>query len=195
MCHFCARASRKNLIELAKCSEEVFTTTGFKNWRKALEKFHTHSISSSHKLAVSNLLTESQQQNVDTQLDSQLKTSQEESQHVLIKLITSLRYLGERGLAARGKNHDDGNFASLLRLRSEDDAILKKWLTKSRSKYTSGEIQNEMFDIMANAIRQNICNDINQTTYFGVIVDGTQDINGKEQESICIRYSVMYVFD
>ena len=24
--------------------------------------------------------------------------------------------------------------------------------------------------------------------FFGVIVDGTQDINGKEQESVCTRY-------
>ncbi len=42
---------------------------------------------------------------------------------------------------------------------------------------------------MSNAIVRSICEDINkESIYFGVIVDGTQDVQGQEQMSICIRH-------
>ena len=42
---------------------------------------------------------------------------------------------------------------------------------------------------MSYAVLREICQDINeQSVQFAVIVDGTQDIRGIEQEAICIRY-------
>lgn len=188
LCHTCALASRRKLIDLAKCKDEAFVSKGFKNWRKLIEKCNSHVNSTSHKLAVKNMVTHITDHNINMQLNVQLKNEQEESQMVLIKLITSLRYLAQQGLAIRGKNHDNGNFANLLALRSDDDVLLKTWLKKSRLKYTSAEIQNEMLEIMCSAITEDICEEIKKAIYFGVIIDGTQDIEGTEQEAVCIRY-------
>ena len=41
---------------------------------------------------------------------------------------------------------------------------------------------------MSHMIVRDICKDINNTKIFGVIIDGTQDVQGMEQESICIRH-------
>ncbi|XP_068204694.1 zinc finger MYM-type protein 1-like [Palaemon carinicauda] len=73
-------------------------------------------------------------------------------------------------------------------LRAEDDKKLKVWLSNKVS-YTSVPIQNEILKTMANAVVREICNDVNQmSTQFGLITDGTQDIQGNEQEAVCVRY-------
>ena len=95
-----------------------------------------------------------------------------------------MQFIARQGLAVRGKEATDGNFVKLLELRSDDDDVLKRWLTRTTS-YTSVTVQNEILRIMAHMVLRDICNDIR---YFAVIVDGTQDIQGVEQESICVRY-------
>lgn len=88
----------------------------------------------------------------------------------------------------RGKS-GSGNLNQLFKLRSEDDPVLKKWLTHTTN-YTSCHAQNEILNVMANAVIRAIANSIRSLPIlqFSIIVDGTQDISGAEQESICLRY-------
>ena len=188
LCHTCAIASSKGLIDLAKKYDDAFISKGFKNWKKAIEKCNAHNRSATHKLANENVVFHQSQHDVNAQLIIQLKNDQHESRNVLLKLITSLRYLTRNGLAIRGKQNDDGNYISLLELRSDDDIMLKNWLKKTRNSFTSSKIQNEILQIMSNTVTKYICEQINISTYFGIIIDGTQDIQGKEQEAVCIRY-------
>ena len=53
---------------------------------------------------------------------------------------------------------------------------------------TSWKIQNEMIDMFSHSILRRICAEIKKAGPFSIIVDGTQDVTGYEQESICIRY-------
>lgn len=77
--------------------------------------------------------------------------------------------------------------------------ILKSWPDR-KTTYTSGTIQNEILQLMS---LRNTCHRINwsdklmnknddimksQKRTFGVIIDGTQDCKGKEEESIRILY-------
>ncbi|XP_068205181.1 uncharacterized protein [Palaemon carinicauda] len=118
----------------------------------------------------------------------QLLHDQHQSRAALIKIITTLKYLAEQGLAIRGHETSEGNFAKLLQLRAEDDKKLKVWLSNKVS-YTSVPIQNEILKTMANAVVREICNEVNQmSTQFGLITDGTHDIQGNEQEAVCVRY-------
>ena len=41
---------------------------------------------------------------------------------------------------------------------------------------------------MSSEILNNLCNDIRESKCFALIVDGTQDISGIDQHSICIRF-------
>ena len=49
---------------------------------------------------------------------------------------------------------------------------------------TSGSRQNEILELFANSIVRDVCERARNSGCFSVIVDGTQDISGKEQEAI-----------
>ena len=115
---------------------------------------------------------------VIAKLDTAARNEQLKVSNALVKIISSLKYLAEQGLAIRGKKSSGGNFQKLLELRMQDVNDLQVWLSKTTS-YTSVMIQNEMLEIVSHQILRDICNDINNISVkFAVIVDGTQDIQG-----------------
>ena len=59
---------------------------------------------------------------------------------------------------------------------------------KKTNKYTSGEIQNELLEIMALHILQQICSDIAKHGFFTIMADECTDVSNKEQFVICIRW-------
>ena len=92
-----------------------------------------------------------------------------------------------QGLPFRGHLSDEGNFLHLLKLRSEDCPVLSSYLKRTTS-YTSPEAQSEMIDAFSHEIIRKIAAEVKRNGPFAVMVDGTQDIGGKEQESICFRH-------
>lgn len=108
-----------------------------------------------------------------------------------MKIVSSVRHVVRQGQAFRGHTDDSGNLYQLLKLRpEEDDPILLKWLTERTTMYTGPKAQNEILNIMANTVIQGIAAEIRSLpiVQFSVIVDGTQDVSGAEQESVCLRY-------
>ena len=59
LCFTCTKAESLCLAELSKKREPTFITTGFKNWKKAREKFAEHQRSASHRFAAEQLQTAS----------------------------------------------------------------------------------------------------------------------------------------
>ena len=47
-CIYCRYAEKQKMLTFSKRNESTFTTTGYSNWKKALEKFKNHSLSISH---------------------------------------------------------------------------------------------------------------------------------------------------
>ncbi len=47
---------------------------------------------------------------------------------MLLKIVSSIRYLTRQGLPLRDGSEEDGNFLQLLQLNGEDDAGLLKWM-------------------------------------------------------------------
>ncbi|XP_041376606.1 zinc finger MYM-type protein 1-like [Gigantopelta aegis] len=131
-----------------------------------------------------NLKFRSSNNDVVAQLSTHHLEEQTKARNALLKIVTTVQYLAQQGLAIRGKESSDGNFMKLLELRSNDDVVLQRWLTRTTS-YTSVAVQNELLKIMAHMVLRNICKNVG---LFAVIVDGTQDIQGVEQEAICVRY-------
>ncbi|XP_035984432.1 zinc finger MYM-type protein 1-like [Fundulus heteroclitus] len=169
-------------------SEPAFITSGFKNWKKALEKFKAHENSHTHHHAVS--VTAQESHPINAQLSSALATQQGDNRHCLEKIVSSIKYLARQGQALRGHDDDDSNLYQLLKNLAEDDALLAKWLLRSQKEYLSPQIQNEILCSMSNSIVSEIADTIRNLPIFefAIIMDGTQDISGKEQESICLRY-------
>ena len=81
----------------------------------------------------------------------------------------------------------------LLELRAQDNPCLEKWLQRSKKTdkcrhLLSSDVQNEILKGMSLEILRSLLDDICKSKYFSIICDGSQDINGQEQESVSIRY-------
>uniref|UniRef100_A0A3Q3EIY1 DUF4371 domain-containing protein n=2 Tax=Kryptolebias marmoratus TaxID=37003 RepID=A0A3Q3EIY1_KRYMA len=127
---------------------------------------------------------------VASQLSSAVARQQEEARYRLSKIVGSIKYLARQGLALRGHVEEKSNLSQHLKEKAEDDPVLQKWLDTHKQDYTSPLIQNEILGIMSNEIIRRIAETIRclPVTQFALIVDGTQDISGQEQESVCLRY-------
>lgn len=105
-----------------------------------------------------------------------------------MKLMSTLRYLLRQGLPIRGHIDYESNYEQLLMLRAEDCPDLAAFLKKRRHKFTSHGIQNEMINLQAVDIVHTLVQQVKCNKLFSVMLDGTQDIAGNEQESFCIRH-------
>ena len=172
---------------LAKNMDQAFVTTGFRNWKRAIEKCTIHEQSQAHKVAITTHTY--QNRTIETQLSTAREQQQIEARSCLLKIVQTIRVVARQGIAFRGHESDEGNLNQFLQLRALDDDVLKRWL-KSSNHYTSPEIQNEIGKIMANTIIRTIANTVQglPTLQYSIIIDGTQDVSGVEQEAICLRY-------
>lgn len=186
LCFTCVKAESLKLCELARKRELTFISKGFKNWKKALEKFTEHDNSASHRFAREQLLLQAKP-TVDAQISKHKNEQQISALKSLRIIFSSVRYLARQGLAFRGHETDGGNFMQLLSVRSEDSVDLKKFLL-TKNDMTSGVRQNEILDMFSHTIVRKICSKVRIASAFAIMVDGTQDISGHEQESICLRY-------
>ena len=190
LCFTCATASILGLLHSVRCSEPCFIRTGFRKWKKAVGgggRFGKHQASVCHKtatLALQNLQTA---KNVSTLLSEQLSKNQRSAQKCLRLIFTTVGYLARQGVALRGHDESEGNFEQLLKCRSAGVPKLRTWFMKKKNKYTHHDIQEEILQLYGSEILRCILADAQKSQSYALIVDGTQDINRTEQESICIR--------
>ena len=108
---------------------------------------------------------------------------------------------GKQGLALQGHRDDNvvwtneaesesGNFIELVRFRAESDEVLRHHLRSAprNAMYTSKTIQNELIHIIGSRIRSDILKEIEQATFYTVIVDEVSDVSNIEQLFIAICY-------
>lgn len=152
----------------------------------ALEKFTDHEKSACHRHAVLQL-QQIKSGPVTAKLSSQKAAEQESARTALLSVFGSIRYLARQGLALRGHEESQGNLMQLLQLRSEDSEPLRSWLPRT-TKFVSAESQNEILELLSHNVLRAIVKEVQSSHQFGIVVDGTQDCSGQEQESVCIRY-------
>ena len=103
---------------------------GFSNWKNATAIFKKHEHSSCHREAIEVTITlPATTKDVAEQLSQQHSKEKEENREMLLKILSSIRYLARQGLPLRGDGDEqDGNFLQLLKLRGEDDSKMIDWL-------------------------------------------------------------------
>ena len=84
------------------------------------------------------------------QLSSDAKRTQATRTSMLLKLLSSLRFLLRQGLAIRGHKESEGNLIQLLELQSADCPELKQWMTSNQ--YLSHGVIDEMITLMGNTL-------------------------------------------
>ena len=104
-----------------------------------------------------------------------------------LKLLSNLRFLARQGLPLRGDGDEsDSNFTQLLKLRGEDDPRVFD-LIKETDKYTSGEMQNDIIQVMALEILRKVAASICDAPFYTIMADETTDKSNREQVVLCIR--------
>jgi len=124
LCHLCKIIKQLGLLGFSKNAEATFSESGFCNWKDTCRCFQRHEDSSSHSEAVMKRSSYCAGLNVSTQINTKHSESQMVSRKMLLKLLSSMRYLARQGLPLRG------NFHLLVSLRSDDDSDLQKWKPK-----------------------------------------------------------------
>lgn len=94
-----------------------------------------------------------------------------------------------RGHDESSESHNPGNFLSLLNLLDKRNSIpSSERLQSSSASYTCPDIQNELLEISAGLVLEQITEQISAAGYCAVLADETKDVSRKEQLSVCVRY-------
>ena len=185
-CRFCRAAVTRGLIDLSnKTQKSAFVTGGFENWKKAKQRFKEHERCQMHREACIRLQS-CQRPSVAAQLSHQLLIDQKYRREMLMKVLSTLRFLLQQGLPIRGHKEEDSNLIQLLKCRSEDIQDLQCWL--DNGKYLSHDIINEMIEIMAHEVLRSILAEVKDAKWFALIADETRDISGVEQFAVSLRW-------
>lgn len=196
---FCTSSSSNNIG-----GSSVFTHTGFSNWKRALEKgsgLKLHDNSSTHKHCV--VLWESYKQmkskGPDNSVLSEVSAAHRElvleNRHYIatlaeVLLLTGIQKIAQRGHDESVESFNRGNFVEFLQVIAKHDPRLQKKIEvlPKNAKYTHPKIQNEIINVMANLVIENISREVNEAGCYALMADETKDISKTEQISIVVRY-------
>lgn len=176
-------------------------------WKKLHEKLPSHENNRDHVqcyIQWRSLKTRIENDaSIDRLLDEQITIETKKWNEILHRILDTILFLGERGLAFRGDSNllgerNNGNFLGILELISHYDPILQEHLEKVRISqqqhkrlqvhYLSASIQNEFIDICAQHVKSAILEERKKAKYFAIIVDATPDSSHVEQTTFILRY-------
>ena len=146
--------------------------------------------------------------NIQVLLRKRTTEEQAKNRFALTAVFDCVRLCGKQGIALRGHRDEKttGNSWNLLWLVGRYNNDVNNYLkSKSKTKFMSADIQNEMLKILSQKILRKLISGIkdesrifsnslasrttnNNSYIFSLIADETSDISNREQVSICIRY-------
>lgn len=181
-------------------SRTKLASVGFSDWKNAYTALKEHENSSSHRNCVHTSKTRGRAiGQISAQIEGQLETEVNYWKAVLLRVVEVVKILASRGLPLRGHveqfgNPENGNFMMLLELIAKFDVFLANHIEKfgnpgkGNTSYLSSTTVEELIDILANAVKQEIIGQIKSSKYYSLIVDSTPDIAKIDQLSVVIRY-------
>lgn len=186
--------------------DTAFTSTGFNNWKKALEKKRglvQHSDSICHANAFKAYSDFISGKSVDIQLSQEKErrvTLRQQAIHrnrqTLGRIFDVIRFIVRLSLPFRSHDETDssmnrGVFLELVKyLAANGDCILAEHLNDSAANatYMSPTSQNEMINIIGQNIQRKVARQAKDSEVFAVLMDETTDVSHKEQVAVYVRY-------
>ena len=174
-------------------------TTGYNDWKNMHARILSHEYSYPHRQAMCVWMARRNEHGIETSLNEEYDKQCQYWQHVLERMVKVILFLGERGLALRGKDETigsihNGNYLGILELLSEYDGFLAKHMErfgnpgKGNTSYLSSSVCNEFINIIGDLMLQKIVDEVKESKYFGVIVDSTPDLTHMDQLTFILRY-------
>lgn len=140
-----------------------------------------------HRTSILSNVAQKKGTNISASLSISKTKEMKDSRSALLKIISSLLYLSKQGLAVRGHVDASSNIQQLLILRADDVPELKSWLLRTKNKWLSHDVQNEILSLLSQEVQLNIISKIKNAFCFSIILDETRDISNVEQVSVCFR--------
>lgn len=182
--------STKTFYRFQLCSVKGF----LKNlaWKKLYERLPSHENNDDHiqsyvKWRGLQLRIRNDSLNDKLVID-QIRSETKKWKEILTRILDTILFLGERGLALRGDSHligecNNGNFLGILELIGRYDPVLFEHLEKVKTSqrahqrlqvhYLSPEIQNEFIGLCAHHVVSVILKEREKAKYYSIIVDAT----------------------
>lgn len=182
--------------------EQAFTVNGFRDWKHATGPKRgilvNHDKCLSHKEALvawDHFKSTSHSGSVADQLGSARAIQIKNNKHYLkavceVLLLCSRQEIALRGHRESNQSANRGNFLEILSLVSAHDSVVSERLScgPRNAMYTAPAIQNSILKIMADIVRNTVCNSVKKSGFYSILADETKDLSKKEQLSIVVRY-------
>lgn len=183
-----------------------FVCEPFRNWTKASNRATDHAKRPYHRdamVAMAEFIARYKNPSlaIDVAMNSRLSQTMEANIKVVESLLKVVILCGKQGLALRGHRDDkvdwqtaetsnEGNFVELVRFRAENDEVLANHLENAprNAIYTSKTIQNELLNVIGDAVRDSIVQEVKSAQHYCVIADEVTDAVNHEELSIVLRY-------
>ena len=182
-----------NLIA-SKNADKAFISNGFTNWQDAEIKkwgFGKQFQSETHKKAHKRLSTIlNAWGDISAQLSTMFNEVRSVNQQNLLKILSNVKFLARQVLPLRCHGSgEDSNFNQLYILQEEDNEGLKAWITdKKINKYVHITIQNEMMQIMALRVLQEVAENIHDVDFYSIMCDEATYFINVSEHVVCLRW-------
>ena len=179
----------------------AWCTTGFNNWRKAVEKISEHNCSETHKHAVAAWMQWKldDTRDITAMLSDQNEKTIKEKRNYIGAVVDVVSLCCKQAIALRGHRESNeepsyvnkGNFLAILDLVARHDPIVARRLQEGpqNAKYTHHSIQDSVIHVAAVLIREQIAAETNGN-YYAIIADESLDTGHRKQMSLVLRYVV-----
>jgi hypothetical protein len=137
-------------------------------------------------------------QTIDKVAQRELEKEKDHWRKVLLRIILIVKFLAKHNLAFRGSNSklyqdNNGNFMGMVEMIAEFDPVIQEHVRRiskdeTHIHYLGHDIQNEIINLLATAIRYELIKKVKESKYFSVILNCTLYASHQEQLSLIIRY-------
>uniref|UniRef100_A0A8C6WJK3 Zinc finger MYM-type protein 1 n=1 Tax=Neogobius melanostomus TaxID=47308 RepID=A0A8C6WJK3_9GOBI len=161
---------------------------------------HQHENSDVHRQCILIWINrKSEKGQVDFGLRQQFEIESQYWTKVLNRVVATVKFISERGLAFRGDTErfgspSNGNYLGCLELISEFDPFLKEHIARfgnagsGNPSYLSSKTCDEFVQLMGEQVLSEIINRIKIAKYFSISVDSTPDLSHTDQLTFIMRY-------
>ena len=151
--------------------------------KKAPKYFEKHQETNCHKAASALETVVTKCADVAELTNKSIVESRKVERNHLTNVIRCLRFLAMQGITIQGNTGED-NFSQLLMLLGTKDQSITSTPERIRLKYRHSDIQNELFDLMAQQVLREKLKEIIEHDFFTIMADEYTDISNLDQLSM-----------
>ena len=183
-------------------ADDAFTKSGFRRWKKAHGKdgsIARHLNSLCHKSSYIAWADYRRNKLENTSIAQSISEAYQkkvrENRHYVktlgeILLLTATQAIAQRGHREGDDERNPGNVRKFLQFTAKHDPIVADRVKNGpkNEKYTCSAIQNEMIEVMASMIKEEIAENVKSCYCFSIQADEAKDVSKTEQLAIVVRF-------